>query len=291
MNQSSSGCLKIVAAVTLRHNVHGAMLRAVSLARVGNCEVALVHAKEKNEAIQPDAHNSESLCHRYEEFKSSYSEITSTCLKTGSIWNALLESARGMEANLIIIGSHVHSQLATLAGYSTDRVLRYADRDVLITRTERYTVDRVPDHYQHILVTTDLLENHQQVVQRAIMFAQHQGAKLSLIHVLEHYPVDRENDDIAPENKDPIQHRTELRTNRLNQLAHDYGLADDVHREVISTNATAYDAISTYAQQTGVDLIAIGSRQSSPLNILFGSNADRIVQHAPCDVLVVHLTS
>lgn len=280
---------KIVAAVTLRdRSVHPAMLRSVSLARASRCEVALVHAAEKHEILPDGTDFSSAACRRYEAIKSSHPEITSTCLKTGSIWNALLESARGMEAQLVVIGSHVHSQLSALVGRSSDRVLRHADRDVLITRTERYATDQVPKNYQHILIATDLREHHRLVAERAVQVAANQGAKISLVHAVEHYPVDRENDEIAPEDQDPLVHAKHSKEMRLTQLAKETGILASP-REVLITTTAACDTISDHAKKVQADLIFIGSRKVTPLNFLLGSNADRIVHHAPCDVWVVYL--
>ena len=287
-------CRRIVAAVTLRgRSVHPAMLRAVSLARAGHCEVALVHAVEKRapvEALHPVEEHSGAICRTYEEIKASYPEITSICLKTGSIWNALLESARGMNADIIVIGSHIHSQLAALVRSSSDRVVHHTDRDVLITRTERYTIERIPDSYQNILIATDLLSNHQKVVERGIEMATDQDAKLSLVHVVEHYPVDRENDDIAPENEDPMLHRKKSKERRLEQIAKENEILD-IPREVLISTESACKAISEHAKALGSDLIVIGSRKTTTLNLLLGSSADCIIHNAPCDVLVVHLDS
>lgn len=48
------------------------------------------------------------------------------------------------------------------------------------------------------------------------------------------------------------------------------------------------EAIVNYAQQHGVDLIVMGHRGMSNLRrFLVGSVADRVVDHAPCMVLVV----
>jgi nucleotide-binding universal stress UspA family protein len=48
------------------------------------------------------------------------------------------------------------------------------------------------------------------------------------------------------------------------------------------------EVIVDYAQRYGVDLIAMGHRGLSGLRrFLVGSVADRVVDHAPCMVLVV----
>ena len=48
-----------------------------------------------------------------------------------------------------------------------------------------------------------------------------------------------------------------------------------------------YNEVLNQADQTGADLIVVGSHQPSMASYLLGSNASAIVRHAKCSVLVV----
>lgn len=278
---------KIVAGIGMRTRIHPPMLRAVSLARSSGGEVALVHAVEKD-AADAGSPVIEDVSGRCAELKDRYPEITAACIKSGSSWGAILETARGSYADLIVISSHVHNWLAARLGRPSNHLLHHAVCDVLVARTERYTEDLIPESYGHVLLATDLRLEHHVVAERAAGFARWQGAKLSLVHVVEHFPVDRENEDIAPEDVDPEAHQKKVRGERLARLAEEIGAAD-APRTVLVTPDSARTAIAEHAQRTSPDLIVIGSTKTSGLSMLLGSTGDYLVNHGPCDVLAVHI--
>ncbi len=287
MGEASFIYHKIVAALRARPGIHPAMLRAVGLARSLAGEVTLVHAMEREETIAPAP---DVVHQRFKELKAIYPKITSISLETGSIWNVIVETARKTHADLVAISTHMHSQFAALVGTYSDQVLHHADRDVLVTRTERYTVDQVPENYRNILLAVDLQENHTTIAQRAIALAKNQGARLSLLHVVDHYPSLRDNDDVLREDVDPIAHQREVKGARLAQFARDMGVGDAT-QEVVVTSDAAHHAIPAYAKAKGVDLVVIGAHKPTTMDWLLGSIADNVVHHAPCDVLVVHIPS
>ena len=287
MSEKASIYHKIMAAVRMRVGIHPAMLRAVGLARSLGGEVALVHAMEKMETVAPTP---EMAHRRFEELKATYPQITSTHLEMGPPWNVIVATARQANADLVAISTHTHSQLAALVGTYSDQVLHHADRDVLVTRTERYTADQVPGNYRHILLAVDLQENHRTIAERAVALADHQGAHLSLLHVVDHYPALRDNNDIYREDVDPFSRQKHIKGERLASLAQSLG-AVNATLEVLVTSEAAHHAIPPYAKEKGVDLIVIGAHKPSTLDRLLGSIADHVVHHAPCDVLVVHIPS
>jgi len=61
-----------------------------------------------------------------------------------------------------------------------------------------------------------------------------------------------------------------------------------VQAEIISTIGNPAAEILSTAESRAVELIVVGRRgQSAVERFLMGSVSDRVVQHAPCDVLVV----
>ena len=52
---------------------------------------------------------------------------------------------------------------------------------------------------------------------------------------------------------------------------------------------SAKEEICALAEQENVDLIMVGSHGRHGLALLFGSTANNVLHHAPCDVLAVRL--
>ena len=66
----------------------------------------------------------------------------------------------------------------------------------------------------------------------------------------------------------------------------EFGSADDVMCDVFFGNS--WSAICSYAEQSEIDLVIVATHGRTGLrHVLIGSTAERIVQHAPCPVLVV----
>jgi universal stress protein A len=64
--------------------------------------------------------------------------------------------------------------------------------------------------------------------------------------------------------------------------------ANGLHAEAILRHGNPYEEIVNAAREIGVDLIVIGSHGYTGLGrLLLGSTADRVLQYAPCPVLVV----
>ena len=59
------------------------------------------------------------------------------------------------------------------------------------------------ERYQNILCATDFSNHCRAAAERAADMAARYGAQLTLLHVVEYFPVDRSNVEIAPENVDP----------------------------------------------------------------------------------------
>jgi nucleotide-binding universal stress UspA family protein len=74
-------------------------------------------------------------------------------------------------------------------------------------------------------------------------------------------------------------------------LAYLNASANDIEQDLIEgtrvPTGSAWQAICDVARQERVDLIAIGSHGYGGLDRLLGTNAAKIVNHAPCSVLVV----
>jgi universal stress protein A len=279
MKNNSLSYKNILAGVATQVEGHPAVLRAVNVADKSGGQVTLAHAV--NTADSADEPKSTLM-----EFQARHPEIKDFKLAVGRTWAAINEMADEAEADIIIIGSHVHSQLRALLGTTTDQVIHHTSRDVLIVRNDAYTTERAPADYRHVVAAIDLKCVNNNACRKAAKLASEHGADLTMLNVVEHYPVDRENDDIAREDEDPVEHQKKVKGEGLMRIAEEVGRMD-AGKEVIISNDAANRAVPDYARANAADLIVIGSREHAGLNVLLGSIPDDIVHHAPCDVLVV----
>jgi nucleotide-binding universal stress UspA family protein len=139
--------------------------------------------------------------------------------------------------------------------------------------------------YQHILVGADFSASAEAALQRAILLASSE-AKVSLLHVVEHFPEDISSELISPEDEDPAKFIQDQARQRLSAMAETFH-AEGVEQKVVMSTGSARAAILAEAERTQVDLIMVGANGGRGMAGLLGSTAIGVTQSAPCDVLVV----
>jgi nucleotide-binding universal stress UspA family protein len=142
----------------------------------------------------------------------------------------------------------------------------------------------------HILVTTDLSETSLAALERAASIAERGPCRITLLYVLDftgQLPPgvlslpDREEHALWEEVRAQI--RPKLGAMRAEYLPADL----DVTLDIVDDDATA-DAICRYAADHGCDLIVIATHGRTALeHLMIGSVTEKVVRHAPCDVLTV----
>jgi universal stress protein A len=140
-------------------------------------------------------------------------------------------------------------------------------------------------NYSKILICLDLTEESEKIVERARALAANSGATLTLLHVVEYVPVEPMGEALLP----AVQIEGELvdrATTRLAELTAKLGL-DRSDRLVLTGNIKS--EVVRVAQERGIDLIVIGSRERHGVSILFNFTEDTVLHSAPCDVLAVRL--
>jgi universal stress protein A len=140
---------------------------------------------------------------------------------------------------------------------------------------------------KRILVPTDFTDPSHEALATAMAFARMFGATLDLVHVAVEaaYPLPPPVDVLTmPIDLSPVLERASK------------GLANEEARvreagvtcETAMLIGRADQEIVTRARQTGAQLIVMGTHGRSGLaHALLGSNAERVIQHTPCPVLIV----
>lgn len=140
--------------------------------------------------------------------------------------------------------------------------------------------------YKHILCATDFSPNCQVAAERALALAGVLGAGLTLLHVVDHFPEDRSNQIITPEDEDPAAYRAKVAQAAMQALVIELGCTDAAQQIRFSTRAAKYEIID-FIREAQVDLVVVASRARLAMPHLLGSTASGLVHAACCDVLVV----
>lgn len=141
--------------------------------------------------------------------------------------------------------------------------------------------------YRHILLTTDFGPHGDCVADRARALADREGAKLSIVHVVEFSPIVYGGGEFAVPLDVTIEEsiEKEAKASLAQQAERLQITVQDCHLVIGSTK----DEVVKLAHKLKADLVVVGSHNLHGLKLLFGSTANSILHAMPCDVLAVQL--
>jgi universal stress protein A len=145
--------------------------------------------------------------------------------------------------------------------------------------------------YRNFLVPIDFSEHSKNTVEHARQLAALTGASIKLLHVFQipGYPAAFYRDLYFEHEAVKIHVETAKReANAQLSLITEKILAEGLEAQSILRVGNPYEEIVSAAQELGSDLIVIGSHGYPGFaRLMLGSTAERVVQYAPCPVLVV----
>jgi len=139
--------------------------------------------------------------------------------------------------------------------------------------------------YKKLLVLLDLSEDSEQVAVAGRDLAAHSNASMVVLHVVEFVPVEPLGESLMPtvQIEDELINRSRA---RLSEFIARLGLTNATGR--VEAGNTKSEILRV-AEQEGVDLIVLGSRERHGLAILVNFTEDTVLHAAHCDVLAVRL--
>ncbi|MES9872532.1 MAG: universal stress protein [Candidatus Sedimenticola sp. PURPLELP] len=142
-------------------------------------------------------------------------------------------------------------------------------------------------NYQHILMAIDFTDlESNSVLGRATELALQNGAKLSLIHVVEYTGTMYTGEIPLPEDIDLDQRLAEQAREKLRRLVETNHLQET---ESFVEIGIPKREIVRVAEEQNVDLVILGSHGRHGLQLLLGSTANGVLHLAGCDVLAVRV--
>ena len=138
--------------------------------------------------------------------------------------------------------------------------------------------------YQRVMAGFDGSEASRRALAAALRLAKDQSADLVVTYVQEHLPrYPGDPGEVAEEHETSERHSLELRR-EVESLAKEAGV--EARLRVVKGNAPRL--LCDVAAEERADLVVIGHKGRSGLwGGLLGGTADKVVDHAPCSVLVV----
>jgi len=140
--------------------------------------------------------------------------------------------------------------------------------------------------YRHVLVPLDLRENSERVLRAAVAVAKRNGARLSVLHVVEYAPIDPGGDILLPTPLDLTDKLAERARVDLAALCERCG-ANGAARKVVVGSIKG--EILQAANSDKADLVVIGNHERHGLAILLNHTEDTLLHEAPCDILAIRL--
>jgi nucleotide-binding universal stress UspA family protein len=141
--------------------------------------------------------------------------------------------------------------------------------------------------FRHILVPTDGSQPSVAAGRLAVQLAAVHRARITFVYIVDSSAIGEMTGTLG-KTAQQVQHELELSGQRcLNHLACLAANADLTADQVICYG-TPHSEIERLAREQQVDLIVIGQvGHRGPRRILIGSVTERVIEYAPCPVLVV----
>lgn len=280
---------RLVCATDFSPQSHDALRVAARLAHGGG-ELVIAHAQKSPAAVEvelpeaarivsvdPAAEDRELAAARIDAARLG-AERTIATRASGSPAEAIVELADESHADLVVTGSHGRTGAARLLlGSVAEAIVRRATCPVLVTRLRGDDTS-----FSHVLCAVDVGDASRRAARLAAELATADGARLTLLHVLEIVRTYVGNTFALPANIEQEHVASferfvdELRAATPAQIDHRVrrGVPADCVLDMLDSDPT-------------FDLVAMGTHRRTRLDrAVLGSAAKRVVRHAPCSVLV-----
>lgn len=292
----------VLVATDLSLSADAALQWGSELARERGGKVVLVHALDLHGPLTDflpsppdlDEHLQGAAVARLDELAAKIRERgiqVDTRLEIGVASQAVVRVADELAPDLVVQGSRgLNPRLAQLLlGSTARRIVQHCQRPVLtvhpadhqrLARAGRIVV-------RHILVPTDFSQDAERAAQTAReLLGTGEGARITLLHAY-HLPVEYTAYGTIPTSLPFHADVVAVAEEKLAEAASAF-TAGGPAVDTLAKEGYPPEVIVDTARELDADLIAMGTHGRTGLrHLLLGSNAERVVEHAPCPVLTV----
>lgn len=277
--------IKILVATYLSERSAHAVQRAVQLIRrQGGGEWSLLHVIDDDAPaahVQRQVQQAESLLQsQAERLGEQAGSVPRVIVATGEAATLIVEGARGMGADLLVVGAHRKSALRDFfVGTTLERVVRSSHLPVLRVNGP------VTHEYRQALVAMDLSRTSQQALKRARDLGLASLDKLSVASAVE--PVAAGVVMEAGISAEVLENQRELLRQQLVERLDALG-ATLSHERLLVQVGSPEGVVGEALSQSGADLLVLGTHAREGVSRFFlGSVASRLLGTLDCDALIV----
>lgn len=200
--------------------------------------------------------------------------------------SGLCMAAQELGAGLLVVGTHGHTGLKWFfLGSVAQRVIRMADRDVLVSRNR----EAAPAGYRRILVGTDFSPSSRRALERAVALAA-PDATIDVVHFYHHAPHAQLYDAVRAAVGADLDEAVMADLAAAGQSF--IGQRRTAGRPTVRFYAVAEAPIPGlihWLERQPFDLVALGSHgRRGVRRFLLGSVAEAVARRAPCSALIAH---
>jgi universal stress protein E len=271
----------------LREAVHRASLDGAAITAVHVMDEFLVH--ELKSALSTDqATIRAEWLERLKKFvaEASGDVAVNAEVRIGTPFVELVEACRAHSADLLVMGAKGSRNEPHRIGVIAAKCVRKAPVDVLVVR------DDAQGPFKRIVACVDFSENSAKAVQCALHIAQQDGGSLDCLHVFQSaLAMSLDYGGFAPSlpaTYDPeaiVTWRRDLAA-FLAPLTRDVG--DVAVSQHVKELVNIREAILDHVHEVHATLVVLGTNGKTGLReMLIGTTAEKIVQHAHCSILAV----
>lgn len=141
--------------------------------------------------------------------------------------------------------------------------------------------------YRHILLTSDLSPESNEIGLKARRIANASNATLSIAHVINYSPLTNGGGEFAIPLDVSLEESLEQQAKAALAKQGEVLNIPEAQQWILVGNTAA--EIVQLVQQIEADLIVIGAHDRQGFSLFLGSTANSIIQTLPCDVLTIRL--
>ena len=207
-------------------------------------------------------------------------------VRIGHPFTELMDACKGHSADLLIMGAKGSKGGAHRIGTIAARCVRKAPIDVMVVRED------AQGPFKHVVACVDFSENSAKAVQSALHIAVQDRADMDCLYVYQSaLALSLDYGGYAPPlpsgpDEDALKSWQSDLDKFVEPLVRSKG--DVKVRTLVKERVNIRETILDHVAESKADIVVLGTRGKTGLReLLIGTTAEKIVQHAPCSILAV----